>query len=187
MKEKKDKDLHEDMEVVDAEVVEDLPKEGFETQADAESAEAESDANSQLKKEYDELRERYLRLQADFQNYKRRAEEDKKNTIKFATESLVVKLLEVSDDFDRALALEVEHDAFYEGMKLVDGELMRILEQNGLELIETDGQPFDPNLHHAVVTEDSDEYDSETITETFQKGFKLNGKVVRPAMVKVAK
>lgn len=181
----KDKKQDEDLETIDAEVVEE--DEASTENTDAKKNDADANASANTGAELLAMQDRYVRLQADFQNFRRRAEEDKQNTVKFANESLIAKLLSVSDDLDRALALDVEHNAFYDGIKLVDDELMRTLKAAGLEEIETDGKPFDPNLHHVVVTEESKDHDAETIIETYQKGYKLNGRVIRPAMVKVSK
>lgn len=130
--------------------------------------------------------EQLLRLRADFQNYRRRVEREKADVVRLANEDLLRELLEVYDDFQRAVEAEKEHDAFYEGIRMIADRFQKVLAKNGLEEIATDGQAFDPNLHHAVVTEDV-EGKSGTIVETFQRGYTLNGKVLRPAMVKVAR
>lgn len=135
----------------------------------------------------EEIAVRYLRLQADFQNYKRRTEEEQKNTIRYANERLILQLLDVVDNFERALATEKEHDNFFLGMEMIHSQLREILEKNGVEAIVADGEAFDPNLHHAVLTEESAEVDEGHVIETLQTGYKLNGKLIRPAMVKVAK
>lgn len=134
-----------------------------------------------------ELTEQLLRLQADFQNFRNRTAREKEDTVRFATESLITKLIDVFDDFDRALAAEKEHDAFYDGVAMIFDRMKKILEAQGLEVIDTDGAEFDPNLHHAVLSEESDTVESGHIIEAFQKGYKLKGRVIRPAMVKVAK
>lgn len=130
--------------------------------------------------------EQLLRLRADFQNYRRRVEREKADMVRLANEDLLRELIEVYDDFQRAVEAEKEHDAFYEGIQMIADRFQKVLEKNGLQEIPTNGEPFDPNLHHAVITEDADEK-SGTIVETFQRGYTLNGKVLRPAMVKVAR
>lgn len=136
------------------------------------------------------LKDSLLRLQADFTNYKRRVENEKADIYKYAAESVITKLLPVLDNFDRAfkeVQEEDKEDAFTKGVELIRQDLDKILVQEGLEVIEADNQKFDANLHHAVFMEESKDVESEHIIETFQKGYKLKDKVIRPAMVKVAK
>ena len=132
------------------------------------------------------MKDSYIRLQADFENFRRRTEREKSDIYKFSSEKLVGKLLSVLDNLDRALAESKEDDSFAQGVSLVRKEFLEILQDEGLEEIESDGAVFDANLHHAVFMEKSDEVESGSIIETFQKGYKLNGKVIRPAMVKVS-
>ena len=136
--------------------------------------------------ELDKVKDSYIRLQADFENFRRRTEREKSDIYKFSSEKLVGKLLSVLDNLDRALAESKENDSFAQGVSLVRKEFLEILQDEGLEEIESDGAVFDANLHHAVFMEKSDEVESGSIIETFQKGYKLNGKVIRPAMVKVS-
>lgn len=137
--------------------------------------------------EVNEYQERYQRLLADFENYKKREEASKADFKKFAQSSLIEKLLPVIDNLDRALEKADEDDAFVEGVIMTRKELMKILENEGLEEIESDGCEFDHNIHQAVLAEENDEVEENHIIETFQKGYKLNGRVLRPAMVKVSK
>ncbi len=158
---------------------------------DAEPADAPevspADGGDELSEELDRAKNQMLRMQAEFINYKKRVEKDKKDTIIFANEKLLIEILEVVDNFYRALDSEKEHDSFFQGMEMIFNQLDNILKENGLEEIASDGQVFDPHLHSAVLMEDSDEVESGRITETMRKGYKLNGKLIRPAMVKVAK
>lgn len=149
--------------------------------------EQEIEETKNQNEDFEKLKDQFLRLQADFTNYKRRQEKEKQDIYKYASEKLVTKLLYVLDNLDRALAEVKEHDAFSEGIELVRKEFTDILKQEGLEEIESDGQPFDANLHHAVLAEDSEEFPAEHIIETLQKGYKLKDKVIRPAMVKVSR
>lgn len=137
--------------------------------------------------EVNEYQERYQRLLADFENYKKREEASKADFKKFAQSSLIEKLLPVIDNLDRALAKADEDDAFVEGVIMTRKELMKVLENEGLEEIDSDGCEFDHNIHQAVLAEENDEVEENHIIETFQKGYKLNGRVLRPAMVKVSK
>lgn len=174
--EKKDENLdiedkeNQDEDCIEAEIVEDSEKEATKKPSD----------------EVNEYQERYQRLLADFDNYKKREEANKADFKKFASSSLVEKLLPVIDNLDRALAKVDENDAFVEGVVMTRKELLKVLANEGLEEIPSDGCEFDHNIHQAVLAEDSDEVESNHIIETFQKGYKLNGRLLRPAMVKVA-
>ena len=160
------KENPEDEEVIDAEIVDD-------------EEETSSEDNEYL--------EKYQRLMADFANYKQREEKSKADFKKFASSSLVEKLLPVLDNFDRALKDKDMEDPFVKGVIMIRDEFLKILKSEGLEEIESDGCVFDHNLHHAVMTEASDTVKEDHIIETFQKGYTLHGKVLRPAMVKVSK
>lgn len=137
-------------------------------------------------KEEEELNTRYLRLAADFQNFRKRVEKEKGDIFAYANEKLVVELLDVIDNFERALEHSSEKESFAEGMNMIFKQLKGVLEKSGVEEMSAIGEPFDPNFHHAVLTENSAEYDSGKVTQVLQKGYLLNKKVIRPAMVKVA-
>ncbi len=128
---------------------------------------------------------RYMRLMADFQNYKKRVEKEKKDLYSYANEKIMTDLLAVIDNFDRALEQEAG-EGFKEGMEMILKQLNDVLTGSGLEEISALGEDFDHNLHNAVMTEDTDEYESGKVTEVIQKGYSLNGKVIRHSMVKVA-
>lgn len=174
--EKKDENLDiEDKEIDEEDYIE------------AEIVDDEEDSKTSETDEVNEYQERYQRLLADFENYKKREEASKSDFKKFAQSSLIEKLLPVIDNLDRALEKADEDDAFVEGVIMTRKELMKILENEGLEEIESDGCEFDHNIHQAVLAEENDEVEENHIIETFQKGYKLNGRVLRPAMVKVSK
>lgn len=174
--EKKDENLDiEDKEIDEEDYIE------------AEIVDDEEDSKASETEEVNEYQERYQRLLADFENYKKREEASKADFKKFAQSSLIEKLLPVIDNLDRALAKADEDDAFVEGVIMTRKEFMKILENEGLEEIESDGCEFDHNVHQAVLAEENDEVEENHIIETFQKGYKLNGRVLRPAMVKVSK
>jgi molecular chaperone GrpE len=134
------------------------------------------------------------RERASFINYKRRTEQEKAETMQYATLALLKKLLPVVDDFDRALRsipeAERKNNKWVEGVELIARKLHNILEQEGVEPIEALGQPFDPNLMEAVAFEDKsgeDQDHTDTVSEVFSKGYKLGDRVLRPAMVKVSR
>lgn len=137
-------------------------------------------------KEEEELQFKYLRLAADFQNYKRRVEKEKNDIYAYANEKLMVELLNVIDNFDRALAVETADTGMKDGMDMILRQLTGVLEKCGLEEVPAYGLEFDPNCHHAVQTESSDTHSSGQITRVLQKGYSLNKKVIRPSMVIVA-
>ncbi len=138
--------------------------------------------------EIENLNDSFLRLQADFMNYKKRAEKDKIDTVAYANEDLICDILPVIDNLERALKTSEDGESsFWEGTKLIHDQLVKILVDNGLEEIEALGKDFDPNYHHAALMEESEDKDEGVILEVFQKGYMLKDKVIRPSMVKVAK
>ena len=128
---------------------------------------------------------RYLRLMADFQNYKKRVEKEKKDLYSYANEKLVTEQLEVLDNFERALEQETSDENFKKGMEMIFKQLSNVLEKSGLAEIAALGEDFDPNVHNAVMTEETEDYESGKVSGVMQKGYTLNGKVIRPSMVKV--
>ncbi len=125
-----------------------------------------------------------LRLQADFDNYRKRKEREIEDYKKVATSGIVTELLTIVDDLDRALEHAKEDDDLVVGIKGVRANLMKILENNGLKEIPAEGK-FDPNFHEALMAVEGEEDDQ--IAEVFQKGYTLNGKVIRFTKVKVTK
>ena len=157
--------------------------------AERESSDPDKKESDKPEKDQEEeaLNVKYLRLMADFQNFKRRTEKEKGDIYAFANEKIISELLNVIDNFERALAAGDPEDSFCKGMEMILKQLMGVLEKAGASEIEALGADFDPNFHNAVMTEDSDEYESGKVTEVLQKGYVLNNRVIRPSMVKVAK
>lgn len=150
-------------------------------------AEASTDAGPQADYKAD-----LQRMAADFSNYRKRNEAERTDFAKFAKADLITKLLDVLDGYDRALA-SVPEDAkrepgnnWVEGMWLVERKLRRILEAEGLEAIDSLGKPFDPYVHEAVAYVESDKPEG-TVIEEHQKAYRLHDRVIRPALVSVAK
>lgn len=142
----------------------------------------------QIKREYDELNDRYVRLYADFDNYKKRAGKEKLEMSSYALSGIMAKLIDVKDNFERALGKDEENDTpFYNGMKMVAKQLDDILSAEGLSVIKTVGETFDPNMHYAVMTDNNIELGDDIIVEQLQAGYMFKEKVIRPAMVKVNK
>lgn len=139
-------------------------------------------------KEISELNNQLLRLQADFVNFRKRAEKEKESTITYALESFISSLLPVVDNFQRAMESEEDNNNnFYKGVEMIYEQLSKVLIENGVEEIKSLGEDFDPNYHHAVFAEENDEYEAGKITEVLQKGYTLKDRILRPSMVKVAK
>lgn len=134
-----------------------------------------------------DLSNKIARLQADFVNYKRRAEKDKEQSIGYGIESISMNLLPIIDNFQRALeAHEDKEDGFYIGIKMIERQLVQLLEDNQVFEIPSVGEIFDPNFHNAVSMIESEE-ESGIIIEVLQKGYKFKEKVIRPSMVIVSK
>lgn len=162
---------------------------------------SEKDENSQDKKDeqntelqdlqqkYDTLNQQYLRLAADFDNYRKRQAQERENLLKFGTENALKKMIEVLDNFERGKkALENVDDCakVKESFDLVHKQVFDALSKLGLEVIDTEGKEFDPNFHDAVMQTPTSEHPEHTIINELQKGYKMGDKVLRPALVNVA-
>lgn len=146
---------------------------------------ADKSSEGKSSEEEEALNVKYMRLMADFQNYKKRVEKEKGDIYAYANEKLVSELLIVMDNFERALQHEAADESFAEGMRMIFKQLTDVLVKAGLEEIKALGEDFDPNYHNAVMTEDNADYESGKVTEVLQKGYLLNNKVIRASMVKV--
>jgi|SRR5699024_756762 len=148
-----------------------------------------SDEMEALQKEKDEMYNRYLRVQAEYDNYKRRTEKEKASERKYKSLDLATDIIPVLDNFERALQVEVTEDnkGMVDGITMVYNQLIEALKTNGVEEMEVEGKLFDPTLHHAVIQADEADVESDIIVEELQKGYLLKDKVIRPAMVKVNK
>ncbi len=150
--------------------------------------EKKEDDKDSLKKKAEEATEKFVRLQAEFQNYKKRTEKEKANLYKFANEKLILDLLPLMDNMERAIENSKDSsEKVVDGIKMIKKSLDEFFEKNGVKYIDAVGKPFDPEYHHAVMTEENDDIESEHIIEEFQKGYMLNEKVIRHSMVKVSK
>ena len=133
-----------------------------------------------------ELHDRLLRRQADFDNFRKRAERDRSDFLQYAGMEFVREMLPILDDFDRALKVETADANYAKGVELIYTRMYETLKKTGLEPMDTVGKTFDPNLHQAVERVETDEAEDQTILAEFQKGYTFKGKLLRPAMVKVA-
>ena len=135
-----------------------------------------------------ETNNRLLRLQADFSNFRKRTEKEKLSYYSNGVENFVCELLPILDNFQRALEFEKEkEDGFYQGVKMIEEQIIGLLKHNSIEEIKSIGETFDPNFHEAVVTEESEEYGAGIVLAVLQKGYMMKDKVLRPAMVMVSK
>jgi molecular chaperone GrpE len=133
-----------------------------------------------------ELYDRLLRRQADFDNFRKRAERDRSDFLQFAGMEFARELLPILDDFDRALKVETTDAAYAKGVELIYTRMYETLKKMGLEPMETVGKPFDPNVHQAVERVETNQAEDQSILAEFQKGYNFKGRLLRPAMVKVA-
>ena len=134
--------------------------------------------------------DKWLKVHAEYENTRKRIEKEKTDHIKFANENIISQLFQVTDNFDRALmVMDTAEDktAVMDGIRMVQKEFHRILEENGVEKIEAVGKKFDPNFEEAVLAVETAEYPDGTVIEEVRAGYTLNGRLLRPAQVKVAK
>lgn len=163
-----------------------------ELEQSAESVAADTaKANAELAKltaDLEELRQTLLRRQADFDNYRKRIEKERFEDAKRATARLVEGLIPVIDGFEHALAAhrEAEYENYRKGFELIYKQLLDHLTKLGVERIDPVGKPFDPHLHQAVDRAETKDHDDGTILQVFQPGYVFHGRVLRPAMVRVA-
>ncbi|EST13377.1 nucleotide exchange factor GrpE [Sporolactobacillus laevolacticus] len=149
----------------------------------------QTDEIDTLTKKVDDFNNRMLRTQADFDNFRKRTSKEKADARKYRAQDLVTDMLEILDNFQRALAVETvseDGQALKKGMEMVLSKLENALKKEGVEEIASLHQPFDPNVHQAVMQEDSAEHEAGTVIQVLQAGYSLNGRVIRPAMVKVS-
>ncbi|QSJ02801.1 nucleotide exchange factor GrpE [Bacillus sp. 3a] len=176
------------------------PEQEAEVEAQEEAVQADSeevthDEQSAFQEKIDELQQlldekenKILRVQADFENYKRRARTEVETVQKYRSQHVVSDLLPALDNFERALGIDPDNEqtkSLLEGMQMVYRQLVEALKNEGVEPIEAVGKEFDPNLHQAVMQVEDENYDSNIVVEELQKGYKLKDRVIRPSMVKV--
>lgn len=171
-----------------------LGSEGNETSASeaeqpVEEIPAVDEAVAELQRQVDDNHSRYLRAQADFDNFRRRTLKEKEELTQYASLKLITQLLPVLDNFQRALQTGSENTdsgSFAKGVDMIYRQLFQVLEAEGLKPMEAVGQPFDPELHQAIMQVESEEHEEGVVVEAIQNGYWLKDKVIRPAMVKVS-
>lgn len=196
MEDEQTKEQEKDVENQEQEITEDQPDQEEDTER---TEEQEKDPDEmieelqvkieQLTKEKEELYDRMLRIQAEYENYKRRTMRERAADRKYKSQELASELLPALDNFERALAVKEteENKSLIEGITMVYEQILEAFKSEGIESIETVGKEFDPNLHHAVMQVEEEDKPSNIIVEELQKGYILNDRVIRAAMVKVNK
>ena len=179
-KEEKAKEKAEELEAEDA----------AEAAEDTEAVEAGGDTEESAADE--SIENKYLRLAADFQNFRKRTERERFERYGEGKKDFAADMLPILDNFDRALVQSAPHandeneQGLAEGMNMILKQFLEALAKNGVMEINALGEDFDPNIHHAVLMEPSDKFESQKVSEVLQKGYRIGDKVIRPAMVKVA-
>ncbi|WP_248735766.1 nucleotide exchange factor GrpE [Neobacillus rhizosphaerae] len=189
--------LNEEVETESTDHVELTEEKAAETVSDEMETTEQTDVNpieeqlqeiQQLNDKLELADNRYLRLQADFDNFRRRTRLDLDASEKYRAQALITDLLPALDNFERAMNIEADNEqtkSLLQGMDMVYRSLIDALKKEGVEQIEAVGKEFDPHQHHAVMQGEDENYGSNIITDEFQKGYLLKDRVIRPAMVKV--
>lgn len=186
----------EDQEIEKEEKLEDADNEKDEEMAELDVLDKLKKELEQKTKEVEDHLNSLRRLQADFQNYKKRVAREKQNIYKYASEDLIVKLLPILDNFERAMDStkskkdkegEKEFKSFIQGVDMILKQFKQVLEEEGVKEIQAVGEKFDPNYHEAVEQVADERYQSDTIISVVRKGYIYKDKVIRPSLVKVAK
>lgn len=166
-----------------------LNKEESEAEGTETVQEEPDEDKDRLTSELQEINDKYVRLYAEFENYKKRINKDKEELVRYGNESLIFELLPVIDNLEMALK-HSSHDlntGIVQGVEITLKEVQRVLEKFGLSLIDASGKPFDPAVHHAMTQVERDDVEEKTVVEEFRKGYMLWDKVLRPSLVAVSK
>mgnify|MGYP002089222431 FL=1 len=197
MKKKDEQKLDEmQQEIDEAEAAQEDAAEGSEEEAPEEAAseaaamqeeiEALKGQVEKLTGDLQEKKDRLLRLQADFDNFRRRSAKEREEISAVVTQNFCKDMLPLLDNFERAMAAETKDvEAFQKGVEMIFTQFQEVLKKNGLEQIEAVGQKFDPNFHQAVMRVEDPEKEDDTVAQELQKGYMVKGRVIRPSMVQV--
>jgi molecular chaperone GrpE len=168
--------------------VEEVQEDNISEESVEETLTEEQQRIQELESKLEEASQKNLRLQADYDNFRRRTREEQAASLKYKSQSLLEQLLPALDNFERALKTEATNEqakTLIQGMEMVYRQLADALKQEGLTEVPTVGEKFDPNMHQAVMQVEDSEFESNTVIEELQKGYMLKDRVIRPAMVKV--
>ena len=181
----KEQNHNEEAEIQPEEILEE--QEAEETaEAETEETEAPEDPEEKLKEAIREQEDKYLRLLAEYDNYRKRSQKEKENAWTTAKADAVKEFLPVFDNLERALKQETADEAYAKGVEMIMTQFRTTLEKLGVTEIPAQGLTFDPNLHNAVMHVDDESLGENTVAEVFQTGFQIGDKIIRHAMVKVA-
>lgn len=186
LKNKKDKN---EVEETIEEVVEECSSEECQCEHQEACPQEENAEVIELKEQVDKLKDQLLRNAAELDNFKRRMNEERMRESKYRAQSVITNIIPAIDNFERALASTVEDEStstFLTGFKMIHAQLIEALVNEGVEVIKSEGEAFDPLVHQAVMQEASEEFESGMVIAELQKGYKLKDRVIRPAMVKVS-
>ena len=164
-------------------VNEDLEKDFSDEEVEIEEDNQNSDEENE---KYAALEDNFVRLQADFVNYKRRTEQERKDYIELGSKKVLNELLTVIDNFERAIEAHTNEESFKEGVELIYKQLLELLNKNNVTEMKCLNEKFDPEFHHAVLVEEKQGVEEGIIIDVLQKGYLIGEKVLRPAMVKVS-
>ncbi len=164
----------------------DTPEDSANQADSAASPETVAAERDRLLEEKSDLQDRLLRRQAEFDNFRRRADREKAEVIEYANSESVGAIVPILDDFERALKAGNSDSEYARGMELIYQRLADALKKLGLEPISAKGQKFDPHVHHAVDKVETADAEEDTILDEYQRGYNFRGRLLRPAMVKVA-
>jgi molecular chaperone GrpE len=139
-----------------------------------------------FKVERDELKDLLVRRQAEFDNYRKRSERERADYVQYAAMDLIRELLPVLDDFERALKVEAPNSDYAKGVEMIYSRMFETMKKLGLEPIDSAGKPFDPHVHQAIERVETSDAEDNTVLGEFQRGYSFKGRLLRPAMVKVA-
>ncbi|MGL6063913.1 MAG: nucleotide exchange factor GrpE [Fusobacteriaceae bacterium] len=185
---KEEKDLEKDLEKKDSEKT--VNEEVIDAEIQVSEVEQLNIDKEKLSAEIENLKNDYLRKNAEFQNFRKRQEKELEELRKFASEKVMIKLLDNVDNLERAISASLEtkdFDSLIKGVEMTLSQMKGIMQSEGVEVIESEDAIYDPNVHHAVMVEESEEHENEQIIQVFQKAYKMKDKIIRPAMVKVCK
>lgn len=143
-----------------------------------------------LQEQSEKFKNDYLYLRAEFENYKRNSIKERAETLKYGSERLINEILNVVDNFERALQVKITQDnlnTYTQGVQMTANELKSVLQRHGVSEVQSDGQPFDPNIHEALSSEPTTEVEEGYVFRVFKKAYKLHEKIIRPAQVVVAR
>jgi molecular chaperone GrpE len=154
---------------------------------DPQPADTQPDPLDELRRERDSLQDRLLRTAAEFDNYRKRMDRERRDLADYTAADVVTELLPIVDNLERALQAAADDDPLRKGVELIHKQMLDMLRKRGVKPIETLGTDFDPNFHQAVIHEESEQHREGEVMQELQRGYLLGDRLLRPAMVKVAK